>query len=240
MAKAQKTYDIMAVGAHPDDVEHCIGGSLIKWARAGKRIIIVHMSGGEKGTHGSKALRRKEATASAAALGCDVAFLDFPDTEIFFTPEARKKFIIELRRYQPKVVLAQYFDFPRFHPDHEQTGLIVRNSFRPARFKAISTPPFAPHWVKNVFYYLLPLSLKPTFVVDVSDVIEEWRAAAEEYKSQLHQIPGYYDRIMLLKTQAGFQIDAQYGEAFWSDAPINATCSLSKIRSAASRSAAAT
>jgi N-acetylglucosamine malate deacetylase 1 len=215
--------DIMAVGAHPDDVEHCIGGSLIRWARAGKRILILHMTGGEKGTHGSQSLRREEAEAAAKALGCDVAFLDFPDTEIRFTTESRNRFIREVRKYRPRVILSQYHDFPRMHPDHEQTGMIVKNAFRPARFKAIETPPYPPHWVENIFWYLIPLTMRPSFVVDVSDVMDEWHRAAECYASQLGNIPNYYQRLIRLKQHAGWLIGVDHGEAFLSDAPINAT-----------------
>jgi bacillithiol biosynthesis deacetylase BshB1 len=221
----RRAYDIMAVGAHPDDVEHSIGGSLIKWARAGKRIVILHMTGGEGGTHGSKSLRRREALAAAKALGCDVDFLDFRDTEIFFTPETRNRFIRAVRRYKPRVILAQYHHYPRFHPDHEQTGMIVRNAFRPVRFKAIKTPPYPPHWVENIFWYLLPPDVKPTFVIDVTDVMDDWHRAANCYASQLHNIPNYYQRLISLRRIAGWQIGVEFGEAFLSDTPINATLS---------------
>lgn len=218
-----KGYDIMAVGAHPDDVEHCIGGSLLRWSRAGKRILILHMTSGERGTHGSPRLRRREAEAAAKVLGCDVAFLDFPDTEIVFTPQTRNRFIGAVRQYRPRVILAQYHTYPRFHPDHEQTGLIVRNAFRPARFPAIKTPPHPPHWVENIFWYLLPPDVKPTFVVDVTDVMDEWHRAADCYASQLHNIPNYYERLIRLKRHAGWMIGVEYGEAFLCDVPLNAT-----------------
>lgn len=226
MARRQTTgYDILAVGAHPDDVEHCIGASLLKWSRAGRRIMILHMTGGEMGTHGSKALRRREALAAAEALGCDVDFLGLRDTEVFFNPQTRNRFIGALRRYRPRLVLSQHYDFPRMHPDHEQTGLIVRNAFRPARFKAIRTPPHGPHWVEQVFYYLLPPTLKPSFVIDVTDVMDAWHVAAEKYASQLHHIPGYYDRILRFKREAGAHIGVEFGEAFHCEVPINATAS---------------
>lgn len=223
MAGMEYKCDMMAVGAHPDDVEHCIGGSLWRWTQAGKKIVILHMTGGEKGTHGSENLRREEAEASAKALGCEVDFLGLKDTEVRFTTETRNLFIKKVREHRPRIILSQYHSFPRMHPDHEQTGLIVRNAFRPARFKALETPPFAPHWVENIFWYLFPYDIKPSIVIDVTSVMDKWHAAAECYGSQLHNIPKYYERLIRHKIMAGAHIGVEYGEAFLCDTPINGT-----------------
>ncbi len=124
-----KPCDILAVGAHPDDIEHGIGGSVYRWTQMGKRVVILHMTGGEKGTHGSKSLRRREAEAAAKVLGCEVDFLGLKDTEVQFTIEARNRFIRAVRKHRPRVIVAQYHSYPRMHPDHEQSGLIVKNAF---------------------------------------------------------------------------------------------------------------
>ncbi len=223
MAKKTESCDIMAVGAHPDDVEHCIGGSLFKWAQAGKRIVILHMTGGEMGTHGSAALRREEAEAAAKALGCEMDFLGLGDTEVHFTPETRNLFIAKVRQHRPRVILSQFHTFPRMHPDHEQTGLIVKNAFRPARIKAIETPPHPPHWVENLLWYLFPYHVKPTLVMDVSDVMDKWHEVAKCYASQLGGIPKYYERLIRHKIIAGAHIGVEHGEAFLCDVPLNAT-----------------
>jgi LmbE family N-acetylglucosaminyl deacetylase len=216
-------YDIMAVGAHPDDVEHGIGGSLIQWRKMGMKIVILHMTGGEMGTHGSKGTRRKEALAAAKTLKCDVDFLGLKDTEVRFTIETRNKFIRAVRKHRPRVIVAQYHDYPRMHPDHEQTGLIVKNAFRPCRFAQIKTPPHAPHWVENIYWHLFPFDMKPSFVVDVTDVMPAWEKVAACYESQLDSIPNYRERLMRFRRLAGAHIGVPYGEAFLCDVPLNAT-----------------
>ena len=121
------------------------------------------------------------------------------------------------------MIVAQYHTYPRMHPDHEQTGLIVKNAFRPARFEQIKTPPHAPHWVENIFWHLFPYDVKPTFVVDVTDVMDRWHEAARCYASQLDNIPNYHERLMRHKRLAGAHIGVEFGEAFLCDVPLNAT-----------------
>lgn len=212
-------YDILAIGAHPDDVEHCIGGTLIKQADQGKSICIAHMTHGESGTYGSREKRDSEAKAAAAYIGADVRWLDFEDTCIVDSLEARLQMIRFIREVRPRMIFCQYYDFPLMHHDHEGTGQIVRNSFRMSRFKNVDTGN-DPFWIPNLSYYLLPYQLKPSFVVDVTDVHERWLEMANLYDSQLDAIPGYKDRLLSHKRMAGAMIDVSLGEAFYCDRPL--------------------
>jgi LmbE family N-acetylglucosaminyl deacetylase len=215
----QYNYDVMAIGAHPDDVEHAIGGTLLHLRDQGKSICIVHMTHGEAGTFGSKDKRDQEARTAAEYIGADVRWLDFQDTRIEDSYEARIRMITAIRDIRPRVILAQYYEFPIMHHDHESTGRIVRNSFRMCRFKNVDTGN-APFWIPNVAYYLLPPQVKPSFVIDVSHVHDRWLELAGKYDSQYDAIPGYKDRLLGHKRQAGFQVDTQYGEAFYCDRPL--------------------
>lgn len=217
----QFNYDVMAIGAHPDDVEHSIGGTLLHLAAQGKKICIVHMTHGEAGTYGSREIRDQEARAAAAFIGADVRWLDFEDTRIEDTPEARLRMIREIRDIRPRLILSQYYEFPLMHRDHEATGQIVRNSFRMCRFKNVDTGN-EPFWIPNIAYYLLPFQLKPSFVVDVTPYFDRWVELANLYGSQLEAIPGYRDRLEGHKRLAGTMIDVRYGEAFYCDRPLKA------------------
>ena len=214
-------FDVMAVGAHPDDVEHSIGGTLLHLADRGLKICIVHMTHGEAGTYGSREIRDNEARAAADYLGAEVRWLDFEDTRIADTYEAREKMIRTIRDVRPRIVLSQYYDYPLMHPDHEATGRIVRNSFRMCRFRNIDTGQ-EPFWIPMLAYYLLPFQVKPAFVFDVTPYMERWCELSNKYGSQLDSIPGYKDRLMAMKSAAGMMINAKYGEPFYSDRPLRA------------------
>lgn len=213
--------DIMAIGAHPDDLEHAIGGTLLLQRDAGKTITLVHMCHGEAGTYGSREKRDQEARAAADYLGAPLRWLDFEDTKIEDTLDARLKMIRLIRELRPKLILSQYYDFPLMHHDHEETGKIVRNSFRMCRFKNVDTGN-EPFCIPNIAYYLLPPTLKPSFIIDVTAVHDRWLELANLYDSQLDLIPGYKDRLLGHKRSAGYQIDVSYGEAFYCDRPLRA------------------
>ncbi len=213
--------DVMAIGAHPDDIEHCIGGTLLHLRDQGKRIVMCHMTHGEAGTYGDRGTRDREAHACAEYLGAEVRWLDFEDTRIEDSFEARLRVIRAIRELRPRLILCQYYDFPLMHPDHEATGRIVRNAFRLSRFRNIDTGQ-EPFWIPNVAYYLHPDHVRPSFVVDVTSYFERWVELANLYGSQLDSIPGYKDRLLARKRSAGFLIDVPYGESFYCDRPLKA------------------
>ncbi len=217
----QYNYDILAIGAHPDDVEHGIGGTLLHLSDQGKSICIAHMTHGESGTYGSREKRDEEARSAAKYLKADVRWLDFEDTKIEDSLDARMRMIQFIREIRPRLILCQYYRFPLMHHDHEATGQIVRNSFRMCRFRNVETGN-EPFWIPNVAYYLLPFDLRPSFVVDVTAVHDRWLEMANLYDSQLDAIPGYKDRLMGHKHMAGSMIDVSLGESFYCDRPLRA------------------
>ena len=211
--------DVMAIGAHPDDIEHCIGGTLLHLRAQGKKIVLVHMTHGEAGTYGDVDTRDCEARAAAEYLRAEVRWLDFVDTRIEDSFESRLRVITAIRDLRPRMILCQYYDFPLMHPDHEATGRIVRNAFRLSRFKNIDTGQ-DPFWIPNIAYYLHPDHVRPSFVVDVSPHFDRWLEMSNLYRSQFECIPGYKDRLLARKRAAGFLIDVPYGESFYCDRPL--------------------
>jgi N-acetylglucosamine malate deacetylase 1 len=175
--------DILAFGAHPDDVELYAAGTLAKMAARGYATGIVDMTRGELGTRGTPALRAREAREAARVLGLKVREnLGLPDGRIPVTPQSRLLVIRMLRKYRPEVVLVHHWD--ERHPDHTSTSHLVTQAAHHAGLAKIQTGQrrFRP---KSILYYMLPAHQLPSFVVDVSDFTDQRQAAIRSYRSQL-------------------------------------------------------
>jgi len=175
--------DILAFGAHPDDVELFAGGTLAKMAALGFATGIVDMSRGELGTRGSAAIRRQEAAKAAGILGVKIReSLGFADGDVPVTAPARLKVIRVLRKYRPGIVLTHFWDDK--HPDHVNTSRLVTEAVHHSGLAKIKTgqeryrPP-------TLLFFKVPTNLVPSFVVDISDYTEQRSAAIAAYRSQL-------------------------------------------------------
>lgn len=191
--EALRPLDVLAVGAHPDDAELGCGGTLAKLAAAGRRVGILHLTGGESGTRGTAEGRRREAEAAAAALGAaEVVILDCGDGGLRTGPAEEDAVIAVLRRLRPDVVLAP--PARDRHPDHGRAHeLAVAACFYAGLAGRRLAGPAAgldPHRPAAVFCYMQHDSFEPDFVVDVSAHWETRRAALACYGSQLHPAMG--------------------------------------------------
>src|SRR5512138_2875972 len=116
--------DILAFGAHPDDVELFAGGTLAKMAGLGYATGVVDLTRGEMGTRGSPAIRAREAKTAARVLGLQVREnLNLPDGNLRVTAEARLKVIRTLRKYRPNIIVVHHWDDR--HPDHVNASYLV-------------------------------------------------------------------------------------------------------------------
>ncbi len=175
--------DVLAFGAHPDDVELFAGGTLAKMSALGHAAGIVDMTRGEMGTRGTPVQRAREAKEAARILGVKVREnLGLPDGELEATPKARLKVIRVLRKYRPLVVLTHHWDDR--HPDHVNTSRLVQEAAHHAGLGKIDTGQerFRPG---AILYFKLPTHSFPSMVVDVSDFREQRLGAIQAYKSQL-------------------------------------------------------
>jgi bacillithiol biosynthesis deacetylase BshB1 len=215
--------DILAFGAHPDDVELFAGGTMAKMTALGYSTGIVDMSRGELGTRGTPAQRKREATKAAKILGVKIREnLAFADGNVPVTPGARLKVIRVLRKYRPRVVLTHYWDDR--HPDHVNTSRLVAEAVHHAGLAKIRTgqdryrPPV-------LLFFKLPTNLAPSFVVDVSDFSEQRVAAIAAYRSQLFDPssieppttlsqPGFLTNVENIHLFYGTLIGSRMGEAF--------------------------
>ena len=183
--------DVLAVGAHPDDVELACGGTLALMASRGRQVGIVHLTRGESGTRGSAEERRREATAAARALGAaTLDLLDCGDGELRAGRAEEDALIRLLRRYRPEVVLAP--PTRDRHPDHGRAHALVAAAAFYAGLAGRrldgADADLAPHRPAAVFHYMQHDSFDPAFVVDVTTAWEAKKAALACYGSQL-QVP---------------------------------------------------
>lgn len=219
------TVDLLAVGAHPDDVELTCGGTLIKAADAGHRTGILDLTGGETGTHGSADLRAQEALAAAKAMGvAERVNAGLPDARLT-NDEASRRHIVEiLRRLRPRVVILP-FPIGR-HPDHRIGSELGRDASYLAGLKNYPADG-TPHRPEKVIYTQAYREdpVKPTFVVDISDVFDRKLEAIRCYASQFdgknaagEVFPAggdIYENVRMHNARAGSLIRTAYGEPFF-------------------------
>ena len=181
--------DILAFGAHPDDVELGCAGTILKEVALGKKVGIVDLTRGELGTRGSAEIRDKEAAAAAAILGVSVREnLAFRDG-FFVNHEAHQLEIIKMiRKYQPEIVLCNAVDDR--HIDHPKGSQLVSDACFLSGLIRITTSLDGEEqkaWrPKVVYHYMQWKNLVPDFVVDITGYVEQKTAAILAYSSQFY------------------------------------------------------
>ena len=179
--------DILAVGVHPDDVELGCSGTLLSHVQQGKICGILDLTQGELGSRGSSELRALEASASALVLGVACREqLGLKDGFFENNYESQLKVIQIIRKYRPEIVLANAIHDR--HPDHGRAAKLVADACFYSGLAKIETTlnGEAQHaWrPKAVYHYIQDYTLKPDFVVDVSDFKEKKREAILCFSSQ--------------------------------------------------------
>ena len=210
--------DIVAFGAHPDDIEFGCGGILAKAAAQGHSIVMVDLTGGEKSTSGTPEVRRQEALTAAKLIGAERLFLDFIDCEIYDTYEGRLKLMQVIRRYQPRLVLASMWEGGQTHPDHMACGTMARHACRYARFANIM-PELPLHRVEGILHYLPKTGVQPDFLVDVSAQVDVWKQMMEAHKSQMQTFP-YSEWMLKLAASNGVLIGKPYALGLVAGNPV--------------------
>lgn len=181
--------DILAFGAHPDDVELGCGATVAKEVSSGKKVGIVDLTRGELGTRGSAEIRDKEAANAAEILGVSVREnLRFRDG-FFVNDETHQLEIIKMiRKYQPEIVLCNAIDDR--HIDHGKGSRLVSDACFLSGLRRIETSlngTTQEVWrPKLVYHYIQWKNIEPDFVVDVSDFMQVKLDAVMAYSSQFY------------------------------------------------------
>ena len=182
--------DILAFGAHPDDVELSCGGTIHKSITQGKTVGIVDLTEGELGTRGDVKTRANESNNAADILGVNFRInLKMPDGFIIGSKQNQLKVIELIRKYKPEVVFCNSVDDR--HPDHSKASTLVREAcYLSGLIKIITKDSkglVQDSWrPRAVYSYIQWKSLKPDFVVDISSSIDIKMDAVNCYKSQFY------------------------------------------------------
>ena len=176
----------MAIFAHPDDVELTVGGTLLKMKSLGYKTGVLDVTKGEMGTRGTVEGRAKEAEEAAKILKLDVREnLELPDGHVFVTDVERTKMVRVLRRLKPKVLLTHQIDDP--HPDHNHIAFLVREAARLASMQKYDGD-FGQERIKvpNVAHNIFSQRVVPSFIVDISEFLEQKSEAIRAHASQFY------------------------------------------------------
>jgi len=184
--------DILAIAAHRDDVEQTCGGTLLKMAQRGRRTGILDLTQGEMGTRGTAEDRAREAEEAAKILRVSWRqALDIPDGRVENTFENRLKVAHVIREQRPRVVILPYWKGR--HPDHYTASTLgyeacflaglAKLDFSAASVDAGATK-LPPHRPFKIIYATLYYDVRPTFVVDITELFETRFQALMAYKSQ--------------------------------------------------------
>ena len=220
--------DILAIGSHPDDVELGCSGTIAKEISNGKRVGIIDLTRGELGTRGTAEIREKEANQAAEIL--KVSFrenLNFQDGFFKNDEEHQLKLIQVIRKYRPDFILCNAPDDR--HIDHPKGAkLVVDACFLSGLEKIESTlegnkqEPWRPN---NIYHYIQWKSLKPDFIVDISNHFKTKIKSVKAFKSQfydgnetVHNTPistkNFLDSIEYRARDLGRLTNVDYGEGF--------------------------
>ncbi len=229
--------DVLAIAAHPDDIELACAGTLVRLKERGRRFGVVDLTRGELGTRGTSQTREREAKRAAEILGAEFReTLDFGDGGLVASRENELTLINLIRRERPRLLLTSYPDDR--HPDHRRAGELVTDAAFYAGLTKLQTA-YPAHRPQQTIYFSTAYLHTPSFVVDVTSAMERRRQAIRAFSSQFHD-PESPDPETLLSQKTflemvdararhfGFLIGVEFGEGFVSkrppriDDPINA------------------
>jgi len=216
--------DLLAIAAHPDDVELTCGGTMIKMARRGYKTGILDLTAGEMGTRGTPEMRGKEARKAAKLLGVVWrGTLGVPDSDVQPSRQHKLKLAAAIRELRPKTVILPYWQAR--HPDHYHASTLGYEGCFLAGLKQlpIEGEPYRPF---KILYSTSYADLRPTFVVDITTEFEQRQKAILAFASQFRPakrqanskvflaIDRLEEEMNQLARHYGQMIGVKYGEPF--------------------------
>ncbi|HLP16784.1 MAG TPA: bacillithiol biosynthesis deacetylase BshB1 [Bacteroidota bacterium] len=226
--------DVLAIGAHPDDIELSCAATVAKLVRRGYTVGILDLTEGELGTRGTREIRKKEAATAAGILGVSSrTSLGLPDGNIEINQSNITKVIKVIRSHAPSILL-----FPHWlerHPDHEHANRLCREAWFYAGLAKIRTTVNGrrqePHRPKKFLHFMQKFEFTPSLIVDVSDVYDVKKRALAAFASQFHNPDSsepetllsqkiFLDQVYARDMHYGGLINAAYGEPFFMVEPV--------------------
>ena len=214
--------DVLAIAAHPDDVELTCAGALIRMKDAGYTVGILDLTEGEMGTRGTPEIRRKEASAAARVIGATRETMNLGDARLTSSIENRLAVAERIRAFRPRTVILPYWEGR--HPDHYITATLGYEACYAAGLKQLSIAG-EPHRPKKILYAAMYAEARPTFAMDVTDAfprkMEAIRCFASQFEGDMSQITELYpawgrliDRVATQCKYFGHLIGVDFAEPF--------------------------
>jgi N-acetylglucosamine malate deacetylase 1 len=220
----KKKWTILAIGAHPDDIEAGASGMLIKAVKAGWRTYCLDLTRGEMNDFGDGSVRIVESKKSAKILGATKRInLGLRDGNIEVNLENKNKLIKAIRKYKPYILLLPYWNDR--HPDHKNASELGYQSYYSAKYSKIKTG--SDSWKVNlVLYYQINDDFKSNFVLDITDVFQKKLSALKTNRSQYYKAgneidPFFFEYFTAKFRYFGEKVGVRYGEPYITKAPLS-------------------
>ena len=214
--------DLLAIAAHPDDVEQTCGGAMLRMAESGYRTGIVDLTAGDMGTRGSPEIRVAESLVAAGILKVSHREnLHFPDARLENSMAGRMTLALRIRALRPRTVILPYWEGR--HPDHYRASEIGYEACFLAGLKKIDqyTEPHRPH---KIIYASIYANVTPSFVVDITQYFDRRMESLLAYRSQygaesegatlFPDEPEIRERLAAMARFYGNLIGVRYGEPY--------------------------
>jgi len=200
---SEPLFDVMCIGAHPDDVEIGMGGTVAKLVAEGKRVAVVDLTNGEPTPHGTPEIRAAESAEAARILGVERRTLTQSNRYLFDTVEARTELAEVIRELRPRVLFVPFADDA--HPDHIAASAIAVAARFYSKFTKtdMSGDPYFPERVYRYMAVHLRVVAEPSFIVDITEQMDTKLEAISAYKSQFSANPGNAGIFDLMRQTAG-------------------------------------
>ncbi len=188
--------NVLAIGAHPDDIDVCCGGTLIRFIQSGSRVVIAVMTDGRASPRGdpqaAAAMRHAEAQSSADSIGAELAWMGFPDGQLADTPETRRAVTALIMRVSPDLIITESPE--DYHSDHITTSRLVTACVETASWSPPMDIPGSPLGRHVPVAFIPPtkgINFTPEDYVDISDVWQQKLKMVGSHRSQYLPGPDY-------------------------------------------------
>ncbi len=219
-----KPLRILAVGAHPDDVEIRCGGTLARYAEMGHHVMMAYATNGNKGhltipSDELAIIREKESRAAAAVIGAEVFWMNFPDAELFYDKETRLAFVDMIRQARPDIIITHWSE--AYHPDHMAASQLVCGASYISTVPYVKTEHDPCAAVPLIYYFEVDFTVESAAAeyVDITSVYDTKRKMLACHQSQFEWLRENHginleDRMTPRDLSYGAQCGVTYAERF--------------------------